>query len=165
MRLCLMVLGVDTDDPDFNRTNILISIAVKNFILKSKSFPDSLLHPFLYVTFIFLYSLVLTCLSFRSICLSFVLCQLFLPSSVNFQHSWTEFSLISKLSSHPTRPDRRNSSFQLRKKLLLLEYFKTIFSVIVSNHCISLLANVLASQPPYKLASLHKPANHQLILG
>ena len=28
----------------------------------------------------------------------------FLPSSVNFQLSWTEFSIISKLSSHPTRP-------------------------------------------------------------
>ena len=37
----ILVMGIDTDDPDFNRTNISISIAVQNFILKSKRFPDS----------------------------------------------------------------------------------------------------------------------------
>ena len=34
-------MGIDTDDPDVNYTNISISIAVQNFILKSKRFPDS----------------------------------------------------------------------------------------------------------------------------
>ena len=37
----ILVMGIDTDDPDLNRTNISISIAVQNFILKSKRFPDS----------------------------------------------------------------------------------------------------------------------------
>ena len=37
----ILVMGIDTDDPDLNRTNLSISIAVQNFILKSKRFPDS----------------------------------------------------------------------------------------------------------------------------
>ena len=37
----ILIMGIDTDDPDFNRTNTSISIAVQNFILKSKRFPDS----------------------------------------------------------------------------------------------------------------------------
>ena len=37
----ILVMGINTDDPDFNRTNTSISIAVQNYILKSKRFPDS----------------------------------------------------------------------------------------------------------------------------
>ena len=34
-------MGINADDPDFNPTNTSISIAVQNFILKTKRFPDS----------------------------------------------------------------------------------------------------------------------------
>ena len=37
----ILVMGIDTDDPELNSTNISISIAVQNFILKSKRFPNS----------------------------------------------------------------------------------------------------------------------------
>ena len=37
----ILVMGINADDPDFNRTNTSISIAVQNFILKTKRFPDS----------------------------------------------------------------------------------------------------------------------------
>ena len=34
-------MGINADDPEFNSTNTSISIAVQNFILKTKRFPDS----------------------------------------------------------------------------------------------------------------------------